>query len=403
MVSLKSARRAGLFILPFVILPFGNPTSSAQSRPFERSFFIFDKPQIIISNATTISIAPWDRNEVSLVAESSGAEVLDKEVKIKQNKNKLEVSFHPSKPDKGILLTLKVPPRSVLDINIDNTKIHIKHPVEPVKVSANQSLIHLDVPESTELDMEKALKARRYQQMQGARVTVGIGGRRSGKGPPHIKAETDRAVIVSHGPIEPPHRPMTYAAHVIARHNGFMGSSLRKSYPHLIRPPGARRDSVAAPLATEKEEGALRLETHLINLNISVTDRSGKAMPGLKQNDFSVYEDGVLQPISFFSPEESPFNLILLIDLSGSVRDKIDLIRETAIHFIDITNAQDSVGVITFTTDVITVSHLTRDREELRDRINFMQPPWGGTHFYDALGYVLIQELRRARGSAMRS
>src|SRR4029434_5636162 len=107
------------------------------------------------------------------------------------------------------------------------------------------------------------------------------------------------------------------------------------------------------------EEDALKLRTHLINLNVSATDKDGRAIAGLTKDDFSIYEDGVLQRISFFSPERSPFNLVLLIDLSGSMKDEIELIKETAIHFLEVIGPQDSVAVVTFTTDVTVVSHLT--------------------------------------------
>jgi VWFA-related protein len=135
-----------------------------------------------------------------------------------------------------------------------------------------------------------------------------------------------------------------------------------------------------------------------VNLNVSATDNAGKAIPGLKQSDFSVYEDGVPQRISFFSPEQTPFNLVLLIDLSGSMKDEIELIKETAIHFLRVIGPQDNVAVITFATDVTVVSHLTRDREDLRENIEYMLPPSGGTAFYDALGYVLVEELRKVKG-----
>jgi VWFA-related protein len=141
----------------------------------------------------------------------------------------------------------------------------------------------------------------------------------------------------------------------------------------------------------------LKLETHLINLNVSATDNAGKAIPDLKQGDFSVYEDGVKQQISFFSPERSPFNLVLLIDLSGSMKDEIELIKETAIHFVDVIGAKDSVAVVTFTTDVTVISHLTKDRDDLRDSIDWMLAPAGGTAFYDALGYALVEEFRKVK------
>jgi VWFA-related protein len=133
-------------------------------------------------------------------------------------------------------------------------------------------------------------------------------------------------------------------------------------------------------------------------LNVTATDSAGRAVPGLKQADFSVYEDGVPQRVSFFSPEQSPFNLVLLLDLSGSMKDEIELIKATAIHFLDVIRPQDNVAVITFTTDVTVVSHLTKDRDDLRESIDYMLAPAGGTAFYDALGYVLVEELRRMKG-----
>jgi len=159
-----------------------------------------------------------------------------------------------------------------------------------------------------------------------------------------------------------------------------------------------QRDQPAAINRAETEEGAVKLETHLVNLNVSATDKDGKAVADLKQEDFSIYEDGVLQRISFFSPERSPFNLVLLIDLSGSMKDEIELIKETAIHFLDVISAQDSVAVVTFTTDVTVVSQLTRDREDLRESINWMLAPAGGTSFYDALGFALVEPLRKVKG-----
>jgi VWFA-related protein len=173
-----------------------------------------------------------------------------------------------------------------------------------------------------------------------------------------------------------------------------MSRALRRSNPQLIRP---QRDQPAALNSPDLEEGSLKLETHLINLNVSATDNAGKAIPDLKQGDFSVYEDGVKQQISFFSPEKSQFNLVLLIDLSGSMKDEIELIKETAIHFLDVIGAQDSVAVVTFTTDVTVISHLTKDRDDLRESIDWMLAPAGGTAFYDALGYALVEEFRKVK------
>src|SRR5262249_15901002 len=186
----------------------------------------------------------------------------------------------------------------------------------------------------------------------------------------------------------------TFAATTIARRSSSMSRALNRSYPQLIRnrPEQPRPTSEGGP-----EEGSLKLETHLVNLNVSATDQSGKAVPDLKPEAFTVYEDGVKQQISFFSSEKTPFNLVLLIDLSGSMRGEIDLIKATALHFLDVISPQDSVAVITFTTDVTVVSHLTKDREDLKESIEWMLAPAGGTAFYDALGFTLGEECRKVQ------
>src|SRR6185369_4671075 len=121
-------------------------------------------------------------------------------------------------------------------------------------------------------------------------------------------------------------------------------------------------------------------------------------IPGLTKDDFSVYEDDVQQSISHFSPEQMPFNLVLLLDMSGSVAGQKGLITDAALHFINVVSPQDRVAVITFTDDVVVVSHLTQNRDSLRDSIKHLVFPVGGTAFYDALGYTLTEELRPVRG-----
>jgi VWFA-related protein len=80
------------------------------------------------------------------------------------------------------------------------------------------------------------------------------------------------------------------------------------------------------------------------------------------------------------------------------MRDEIELIKSTAIHFLDVIGPRDNVAVITFTTDVTVVSQLTKDRADLRESIDYMLAPNGGTAFYDALGYVLVETLRKVKG-----
>lgn len=129
----------------------------------------------------------------------------------------------------------------------------------------------------------------------------------------------------------------------------------------------------------------LKIESQLVTTNVSATLANGQLLADLTKADFKIYEDGVQQEIVHFQPVDTPFNLVLLIDLSGSVRDKIDLIRRAAKRFIRATRPEDKVAVVTFTARTRIVSPLTTNHEEVIKRIDKIRKPDGGTNFYDAL------------------
>ncbi len=154
----------------------------------------------------------------------------------------------------------------------------------------------------------------------------------------------------------------------------------------------------APDLQGTDDDGVIKIDTKLVTLNASVTDRSGKAVANLKQEQFHVYEDGVEQAISHFEPVNTPFNLILLIDLSGSIIDKIDILRRSAIRFIEVTRPEDKVAIITFTRSVQVVSELTNDRQLLKQRLQYMHMPKGGTALYEALWFTTSQIVQPVEG-----
>jgi VWFA-related protein len=357
-------------------------------------------PRVVVSNASLVSINSWDKNEVSIKAEVLAAPAQSGEVNIKSANNRLEISCSPAKPDRKIFLTLRVPDKSLLWVESNGNSIQITQPADQIIVNnGSRELLQLSVPESSALDMKDARNAVERRQLGPlGNARIGISGQRVGVGPPFVKVSAPKSlVVVVRGAIEPQPRTPTLAATTIARRNGSLGSALRQSAPYLIR-PSARLDQQAPIKTPDAQEEVLKLQTYLVNLNVSATDRAGRAIPDLTKDDFVVHEDGVPQTISFFSPQQSPFNLVLLIDLSGSMSNEVDLIRETALHFLEVISSLDSVAVVTFTTDVVVVSHLTKDRDELRDSIDFMLSPAGGTAFYDALGYALVEVLRKVKG-----
>jgi len=148
----------------------------------------------------------------------------------------------------------------------------------------------------------------------------------------------------------------------------------------------------------DTDEEAVVLKSALVNLNVTVTNRSGMALANLKKEEFEIAENGQAQRIEFFAPQSAPFNLVLVLDLSGSIKDKIDVVKAAALRFIDVIGPQDKVAVVTFTQDIRVVSQLTADRNELKRRIKSIDSTLGGTAFYEAMWFTLADTLRGTRG-----
>jgi hypothetical protein len=114
------------------------------------------------------------------------------------------------------------------------------------------------------------------------------------------------------------------------------------------------------------EDEVVRIETNLVNLNVSVySNRLKKIVGTLAQQDFAVFEDGQQQMISYFASTSVPWDLVLLIDLSGSTSGKRDLIRETTRRFVEAARPGDRLAIVTFSTSTNIVSPLTEDRKQL--------------------------------------
>ena len=140
----------------------------------------------------------------------------------------------------------------------------------------------------------------------------------------------------------------------------------------------------------EEEIETIRVDTGLVDLNVSVFSRDPLRPVGeLRQTDFAVLENGSPEDISFFASASTPFDLVLLLDLSGSTADKLDLIRKSSSRFVQAARPMDRISIVTFTDMPVIVSPLTSDRQQLLERIKTIEKPVGGTNFWDALGFVL--------------
>ena len=179
--------------------------------------------------------------------------------------------------------------------------------------------------------------------------------------------------------------------------------------PSPARPPelaGSNKNAVPAgtpaPRNTGPEEisegDVIRVDTELVGLNVSVVDRgTNHGVNDLTKDDFRLSENNVKQQVEHFESASAPFNLVLLIDLSGSTSKVVDLIKSAALHFVDAARPFDRIGVITFAGSQVVVSQVTTDHDALRQRIRAIEKPDGSTKLYDSVAYAIDEVFRESR------
>lgn len=166
---------------------------------------------------------------------------------------------------------------------------------------------------------------------------------------------------------------------------------------------------IACPLVnafaqTQEPVDILRIDSDLVNLNVSVFNRvTSTSLANLQQNDFAVLDNGKSQEITFFASGDAPFDLVLLLDLSGSTADKIGLIRKSSKRFVDATRSDDRIAILTFAAEISLVSRFTSDHALLKKSIDEIERPIGGTNFWDALRFVLEHVVNQSRAEQRRS
>ena len=197
-------------------------------------------------------------------------------------------------------------------------------------------------------------------------------------------------------------RPLTEAAKGIVRSGNMpLIDAIRKVSPRLFGdfaqslPPPRHEPSLV--LMRPPGEVATKVAPQLVKINASVTDGNGRAIAGMRTGDFSVYEDGTERRIVDVTPATEPFNLILLLDVSGSVEERIDFIRKAARDFLRTASPQDRIAITSFRDDIQIISDFTTDRALLSKKLDDIEAG-GATSLYDALAYSLVNTLQPLRG-----
>ena len=156
---------------------------------------------------------------------------------------------------------------------------------------------------------------------------------------------------------------------------------------------------LAGIAASQDPIETIRIDSDLVDLKVSVLGFAPNApVPLLGPQDFLVLEDGVPQEISFFAAADAPFDLVLLLDLSGSNSRNLKMIRNSAKRFVDAARDIDRIALVTFTDQPALYSSFSLDRRKLKKTIDEMDEAIGGTNFWDAMDYVLKDLIPQGAG-----
>ena len=163
----------------------------------------------------------------------------------------------------------------------------------------------------------------------------------------------------------------------------------------LAVPVALGYSAVSHPAAVGAQQATFKSGVDMVPLTVTVTDGKGRHITGLAGGDFTVLEDGVEQPLSFFASGNVPLDVALVIDASSSMAVDLPLVQQAACGLVRTLRASDRGAVMEVRDAVRIPQPLTSDRGQIESTIRGIRAS-GNTALYDGL-YVVLKELDRAR------
>ena len=415
-------RNTKLLLLFGLLLTLGLCTSvSAQS--YQTELDTSEKISLTVkSRSGRVSVIASDEQikKVSIEASSTGAPVSASDLHTVAKGSNLNIEVRDRRDQDRIDLIVRIPSRSKVKIEGEAGSIDVVGNFESAEVTTNTGTIHADVPlDAVKFDFIWSASKPRYlsdvelpkikEKAAGiSRISGKLGEKKPGKEQRvQLNFLTQRGVVLlnvdpSMVPSDLRERPLTEAARAIVRSgDSQLIDAIRKVSPKLF-------GDYAKTLPPLQKEPTLVRRTppgrfvtvsspQLLRFNASVTDRNGRAIGGMKESDFTVYENGVERQVTKVVPTNEPFNLVLLLDVSGSVEERIEFIRKAARDFLNTASPQDRIAIISFRDDIQVISDFSTDRRMLSRKLDEIDAG-GGTALYDALGFVLADTVKQLRG-----
>lgn len=171
----------------------------------------------------------------------------------------------------------------------------------------------------------------------------------------------------------------------------FLGSLVIGQTPPAQNPPTQNPPSTSsgaspdqAPAAKSGDIFVFRKEVDEVTLHATVVDDKNHLVTDLTRGDFTVFEDSQPQKIISFRREDIPVAMGIVIDNSGSMREKRQAVNAAAVNFVKSSNPQDKVFVVNFNEDYFLDQDYTASIPKLKDALERIETR-GGTALYDAV------------------
>lgn len=405
-----------LLLLAAVCLP-------AFAQGFKKELDAPEKVSLSVKNLDgRVSVVASDQQQkkVTIEAKSAGKSVEADDVKVETKGGSINVDVRARGEKDRIDLVVTIPARSKVNVEGQAGAVDVVGSVESATVKTDTGTIHADVPlDAVKFNFLWEASKPRYMSdvelpaiKEKAGGTYKLSGRLGDKKPDKeqlvaLDFRTQRGVVLlnidpERAPADLRERPLTEAARAIVRSgDSELVEAIRKVSPKMFGdyaktlPPIEKEPALVRRAAPGQIVSAVAPQ--LMRFTASVTDRNGRAIGGMRESDFTVWENGVERHVTNVSPANEPFNLILLLDVSGSVEERMDFIRKAARDFLRTTSPQDRISIVSFRDDIQVISDFSTDRQMLSKKLDEIDAG-GGTALYDAIGYCLSEPLKRLRG-----
>ncbi len=376
-----------------------------------------------------IDVAEYDSEDMVRIETAAGS-LTDSRISAKKIGGRIRIIVTPNAGNERVDISVKVPARSKIKAVTAEGEIRVSGNFALIDARSNTGTISMDTPDTdVKYDLRWTASRPRYvadyelakvRERSGGRFEIkgrhraendtesGNGSAEEGETPVarnvEITVSTARGIVLLNVPpnevtSDLRERPLTEAAKAIIRSGDrVMMDAIRRAAPKYFGdyerslPPITRTPQLTAG-GRERPNATGRVK----RATITVTDLRNRAVPSLTASDLEITENGRPQQIISVEKVQAPVNLVLLLDVSGSIENYVTFIRKAARSFVETVDADDRISIVIFSEDVKVLANFSTDKTRLSESLDTFDAG-GATAYYDALGFTIAESLRPLKG-----